>query len=103
MKKKLLTILSLLITFVLIYIFFLRSNGEIVLLEKGNTVIEKIENFKSRNGYLPSNLLDIKETEEGPIFYERKDSLNYIVYFGTSLGESMIYYSDSKKWEDRLR
>jgi hypothetical protein len=31
------------------------------------------------------------------------DSANYIVYFGTSLGESMVYYSDTKEWDYRLR
>jgi hypothetical protein len=40
---------------------------------------------------------------EGPLFYEKRDSVNYMVYFGTSLGESMIYYSDTKEWDYRLR
>ena len=105
MKKTLLTISLLLLILTLVYTFVLRSNRETILLKQSNDVIEKVDDFKSKKGHLPLSLEDIgiKETVEGPIFYTRLDSLNYAVYFGTSLGESKIYYSDSKKWENRLR
>ena len=43
--------------------------------------------------------LGIKE-EEGvdALYYQKRDSNNYILWFGTTLGESVIYYSDSKTW-----
>jgi hypothetical protein len=34
------------------------------------------------------------------LYYQKKDSINYILSFGTILGESKIYYSDTKTWED---
>lgn len=33
----------------------------------------------------------------------KMDSLHYTLSFGAKLGESKIYYSDSKKWEGRNR
>ena len=44
------------------------------------------------------------DEKDGALFcYEKVDSLNYIVWFGTTLGEGIYYYSDTKQWEDRLR
>ncbi len=81
------------------------DNAEKKLMKKGDELVVKIEKYKVENGHLPNSLesLGIKETMEGPLFYEKRDSVNYMVYFGTSLGESMIYYSDTKEWDYRLR
>jgi len=75
------------------------------LTKAGNEVIKKIEHYRQMNGTLPKSLSDIgiKEKEEGPIYYEKRDSINYTVWFGTSIGESKIYYSDSNRWEQHLR
>lgn len=103
MKKKLLIIFFFFLAFIFTLCF--SDQEEVTLLMKGDDIIKRINDFKSKKGYLPLSLEDIgvKDTEEGPIFYELLDSLNYSVHFGTSLGESKIYYSDSQKWEDRLR
>jgi len=37
------------------------------------------------------------------LYYEKKDSLNYIVWFAKSSEEVKTYYSDTKKWEDYQR
>ena len=98
--------------------------------EVGNAIIEKIETFKKVSGYPPNRLyiglesdfldfqIDSSSVSEyeiaevgtsvleinGEVFcYERLDSINYMVWFGTTLGEGIYYYSDTKKWEDRLR
>ncbi len=75
------------------------------MIRDGNKIVEKIENYKSINNELPSSLEDIgiKETMEGPFFYEKKDSIYYMIWFGTYVGESMYYYSDTKEWDYRLR
>lgn len=80
-------------------------NSDKSLIKQGNKLVEKVEEYKKDTGKLPSELKDlgIKETMEGPLFYEKKDSINYIIWFGTTLGESMIYYSDTKEWDYRLR
>ena len=81
------------------------GNSEKKLIKQGDELVSKIEEYKEQKGYLPNSIEDvgIKETMEGPLFYVRMDSVNYMVYFGTSLGESMIYYSDTKEWDYRLR
>ena len=75
-----------------------------MLIENGNLVVEKIESYRKSNNRLPNSLsaLGIVLSDEGsqPFYYERRDNSNYIVYFGTTLGESKIYFSDSKKWEN---
>lgn len=73
------------------------------LTKQGNELVAKVEAYKKRTDSLPSSLkaLGINETEEGPLYYQRKDSINFIIWFGTSLGKSKIYYSNSKKWEDK--
>ena len=60
-------------------------------------VITQIRNYQFRNGYLPESLdqLGLVESNEGPVFYERVDRHNFIVYYGTSLGESEVYTSES--------
>ena len=68
---------------------------------KGNEAIIKIEEFKSKNGKLPNSLseVEIVETENGPIYYERKNDSKYILWFGKELGESVTYDSDTKQWK----
>jgi hypothetical protein len=72
----------------------------------GDTIIKKIELYKSENGVLPNSLQDIKQNEiiNNVLFcYEKIDSVSYMVWFGTTLGEGVYYYSDTQQWEDRLR
>lgn len=81
------------------------GNSEKELKTQGNELVKKVEEYKKNTGKLPSGLKDmgLEESMEGPLFYERKDSVNYMIWFGTTLGESMIYYSDTKEWDYRLR
>jgi hypothetical protein len=69
----------------------------------GNEIIMKIEYYQQTNNKLPNSLLDVgvEELEESAIFYEKKDSAHYIIYYGTSLGETMIYDSNKKIWENK--
>ena len=82
-------------------------------LHSYNTIVERIEEYRAANDSLPDSLVGIGLDEsiritiderDGALFcYEKVDSLNYIVWFGTTLGEGIYYYSDTKQWEDRLR
>lgn len=74
-------------------------------IEEGNKIVERIETYKLNKGYLPATLeeVDKKSDSEGTFYYERSDSVNYVLWFGTSLGEGMYYYSDTKTWDYRLR
>ena len=85
--------------------YFMRDTKADNLIRQGNELVKKIETYKKENGRLPNSMSDvgIDEKEDSPLHYEKKDSVNYIISFGTSLGESKIYYSDSKKWEEFYR
>ena len=37
---------------------------------------------------------------QGP-YYEKKDSVNYIIYFSIGFDEVKIYYSETKKWVNK--
>lgn len=66
----------------------------------GNKIIEQIECYRMETGRLPENLseMGIKESEEGP-YYQLKTDSTYILWYGTTLGESVIYDSERKEWK----
>jgi hypothetical protein len=77
-----------------------RALRENMLVELGNNIVIKIENFKTAKGKLPDKLSEagVKEKEAGPIYYSKRTETQYILWFGTTLGESITYDSDTKKW-----
>lgn len=93
-------VLLLLFTF---WFFYLRTARENRLMKNGNVLVNRIEQFRVEHKRLPNSLKEIGvEEQDGKdaIYYDKKDSLRYIIWFGVSLGESKTYYSDSKQWED---
>jgi hypothetical protein len=90
----------------LVWFFFLKESREERLVKKGDLIVVGIEKFRNEFRKFPHSMeeLGIKE-EEGvdALYYQKRDSNNYILWFGTTLGESVTYYSDSKTWEDRNR
>jgi hypothetical protein len=76
------------------------NDRETRLIKEGNVLIGKIELFKRDQGRLPDSLseIGIEEKEEGPLYYEKKSNTKYVLWFGTELGESIVYDSDHKKW-----
>jgi len=100
MRKILTTLLSAL----LIYSGLLGcTSRETRLRDAGNEIVHKVEAYKISKGRLPSSLsvIGIPEQEEGPIYYQRVDSINYVVWFGTAVGESVTYSSTTKKWMEQ--
>ena len=108
--KRILKIITLIISGIIIsivpfYFFYLKDARDNKLIKEGELLKIKVENYKKEHHKLPESLLDlgIVETMEGPLYYQKRDSLNYIIWYGKSLGESNTYHSDSQKWEDRDR
>ena len=68
---------------------------------RGNEIVRKVEDFKKEKGRLPESLseIGIEEKLEGPIYYRKESGEKFILWFGTSLGESVKYDSDSKQWK----
>ena len=67
---------------------------------KADVVIGKIEAFQKANGRLPESLSEVGITkkEEGPVYYQKKNSSSYEIWYGTSLGESETYDSTKGSW-----
>ena len=72
-------------------------------IERGNQIILLLEQYRAAHARYPASLRDIgiAETMEGPVYYERRGDDAYLLWFGTSLGESGIYDSKTKQWDIR--
>ncbi len=67
-----------------------------------NRAIERVEQFRETKGRLPRSLaeLGMAEDESGPVYYCKSAESEYIVWYGTTLGESNIYSSRTKQWKE---
>lgn len=68
------------------------------LIRQGNQIVEKIEKFRTIYGRLPSNLTDAGIPDNGPIYYDKRNETEYVVWYGKRLGESEMYNSKEKEW-----
>lgn len=94
------------ILFWILLSFFTSCFGLKQKKEAGNSIVNKIEEYRSEYDSLPNSLreMGLNDVVNDVLFcYEKVDSTNYIVWFGTTLGEGVYYYSDTKLWENRLR
>ena len=68
----------------------------------GNAIVSKVEDFRRANRRLPNSLSEvgIEESESGPYYYCKSSDDGYIVWYGTTLGESDTYDSQTKKWSE---
>lgn len=69
---------------------------------EGNEIIEEIECYIKQNGTPPDSLLEVgidDRDDSFPFFYQKIGCHNYILSFSISIDESMIFYSDSNRWE----
>jgi hypothetical protein len=97
MKLKFILNIAILLAFVIAG-FSCASNSKTA---RGNEIVGKIESFKKEKGRLPESLseIGIEEKEDSPIHYEKKSDAKFILWYGTSLGESATYDSDTKQWK----
>jgi hypothetical protein len=66
----------------------------------GKRLILRVESFRQQHDHLPRSLgeVDAIDVDENKYFYEKCSDSHYIIWFGTELGESMTYDSDSRSW-----
>ncbi len=106
MNRRVLILIVLFIVSIITYLLW-KNERENRLISEGNEIIAKIESYKYKNNKLPSSLADIgiivKDDSSLKYYYEQRDINNYTLSFGMELGESKLYYSDTKKWEDFYR
>ncbi|TXK74423.1 hypothetical protein [Mesonia sp. K4-1] len=94
MKKLIILIISL---------FLISCDNNEKMIDIGNDIIDKIENYKKEYNKLPSNLEQLELKNLNSSFHYEKNDGKYVLWFGTTVGESMYYYSDLKKWDYKLR
>jgi len=100
--KIIFIILSIVVIVFTMVLYGLHKKAERDYQEKGAQLIAKIENFKQIEKRLPNTIeeLGIEESmNEGP-YYEKKDSVKYVVFFNIGFDNTLIYYSDKKEWKD---
>ena len=66
-----------------------------------NEIIAKVEQFKKSTGRLPEALSDIglKENDSCPCYCKTSND-SYIVWYGTTLGESDTFDSRTRNWSE---
>jgi hypothetical protein len=105
MKKILIktcTLIIVIITILIAIFCVLQKKENNDYLKRGVSLIDKIETFRQIEKRLPDNFNELGLEEpmnEGP-YYEKKDSINYIVFFNIGFDNVKIYYSDKKEWKD---
>lgn len=68
---------------------------------RADDLVRRIEAFQAEHGRLPAGLAELgeREHESGPLYYTRDpDGQRYIVWYGTTLGESMVWDSARRAW-----
>ena len=92
------------LSFFVLFTGFLVSceSREAKLTREGNALAKEIENYKKQNHRYPRSLTEIgiEVKQEGPLYYELRDSSYFVIYFGTALGESRVYHSKINEWTD---
>jgi hypothetical protein len=87
------------------WFFYLKDARENKLIKKGNSIVEKVEQFRQEYNRLPISLEEIGLKEEGAdaIYYDIRSNSNYTVSFMMSIDYNKFYYSDTKQWENGYR
>ena len=100
MKVKILIVLIIFVLFAYITLDVLN----ITELIHAKRLLNEIKQYNSKHGRYPDNLSNIREniSEEGPVYYKKIDEQRYIIWFGTSLGESKVFDSKYGEWFDYL-
>jgi hypothetical protein len=105
MKRKLIKIglIIVVISIIICVLLYWLNNAENNYYQKrGKLLIDKIETFRQIEKRLPDNVIELGLEEPmsaGP-YYEKKDSVNYIIFFTIGFDNAKIYYSDKKEWKD---
>jgi hypothetical protein len=70
-------------------------------LRVGNDIVSRADAYRTQhNGELPESLRDIGLDDQTlDVYYRKVDGNEYQVWFGTTLGESEVFNSRTKKWE----
>jgi len=103
MKKAILIIVISVVVLVLTWAI-LASLEYKSYVDKGQTMIDRVEVYKKSNGVIPDskNQFDPYNSEmsEGP-YYQKLNSEEYIVYLNIGFDDQLVYNSITKKWKKK--
>ncbi|MBP5668436.1 MAG: hypothetical protein J6X32_09845 [Salinivirgaceae bacterium] len=103
MKRKIIILFIVIVAIGIGTIRILQYKEDKNYKKRGEFLISKIEEYHKQKGQLPNSLSDIEIAEEmgeGP-YYEKKDSLHYIIYFNIGFDNTKIYCSKTKEWREK--
>lgn len=65
-------------------------------------LVKYVEGYKQGNKRLPVSLGEwgLEDVEDAVAYDEKTSDSTYIIWYGTSLGSSMVYRSETKKWNE---
>lgn len=93
-------IVSVLIALFFVYQVLLIQNNK-DYQKRAELLINKIETFRRLEKRLPNDVkeLGLEEPMDNGPYYEKKDSVTFVVFFNIGFDDTYIYYSDTKKWK----
>ena len=70
------------------------------LKKQSEPIQAALETYRQQHGRYPDSLSQagLEETEEGPLYYDRKSETAYILWYGLTLGESRVFHSVDRQW-----
>jgi hypothetical protein len=70
-------------------------------IKHGNEIVRSIDVFQKREGRLPSSLSEvgITDNDQERYFFQACAGGQYIIWFDTRLGKSMVYGSANHEWD----
>ena len=70
-------------------------------IQTGNQILRRVESFRQEHHRLPDSLeeVGVNDSDSLGINYQKCDANLYLIWFGTSLGESMSYDPVTRKWK----
>jgi len=74
-------------------------------IHAGNELIGRIESYRRAHRRLPGSLQEtgLRDHDALRVSYQKCSDDKYVVWFGTTLGESISYTSSIRKWESLNR
>jgi len=96
-KTSVLVVSILIITFFVIYGLQKQENNN--YYKRAIVLIDKIEAFKYAEKRLLNNVNELgleENMNDGP-YYEKKDSISYMIFFNIGFDNIRIYHSDKKE------
>jgi hypothetical protein len=70
------------------------------LMRQAEPIQASLESYRQQHGHYPDSIsqIGLVEREEGPLYYQRESESSYILWFGTTLGESVTFNSTDRRW-----